>query len=272
MTHDCTAGSLFLMWDTFVDAIDILRARREHKKKARKHLDIKYGLPGAEEISTAHVDGDEDSVLDDDVWDNDWLFDYREKTNPSSPNGSEPLYCPEINDEHCRMHYINRDIALRKKLIKYDRHCGISRAKYRAAKRLLANSAAMEYPYVYEWRWEVIVGSSTGVVVGRGDLVLTDGRGTFAVIKLDDERCAHRRIVGRRTQAAQDVGDNETARWRRSNAQALRYARIYGRLHPQVTPIIPMLMNREGLFIYMDEKWSKCRRIPTRFGAVPSWK
>ena len=270
MTHDCTAGSLFLMWDTLVDAIDILRARREHKKKARKHLDIKYGLPGADEISTVHGDGDEDSVLDDDAW----LSDYREKSNPISPSGSEPLHHPEISENHGQMQYINRDMALRKKLIKYDRHCGISRAKYWAAKRLLANSAAMDYPYLYDWRWEVIVGSSAGVVVGRGDLVLTDGRGAFAVIKLDDERGAHRRVVGRNTQAAQDVGDNETTQRRRSNAQALRYARIYGRLHPQATTVVPMLVNRENLFIYKDEKWSEYRRIPpaARFRAMSSWK
>ena len=248
------------MWDTLVDAIEILRARREHKKNARKHLDIKYGLQGADAVSAVDEEGDEDSVLDDDAW----LFDYREKTNPISPSGSEPLHHPEIGENHCQMQYRNRDMALRKKLIKYDRHCGTSRAKYRAAKRLLANSAAMDYPYLYEWRWEVIVGSSRGVVVGRGDLVFTDGNGSFAVIKLDDERCAHRRVVGRNT---------ETAQRRRRNAQALRYARIYGRLYPQVTTIVPMLMNREGLFVYKDEKWSK-QRIPPppRIRAMSSWK
>lgn len=267
MAHGFTAGSLFLMWDTFVDALDILRARREQKKKARRHLDIKYGLPGAEDISTADTgDGSESSALDDDAWDSGWLFDHGEKTNPCSPTGSEPLHHHEISDKHCQMQYIiNRNIALRKKLIKYDRHGGVSKGKHRAARRLLGNSATMDYPYLYEWRWEIIVGSSTGVVVGKGDLVLTDGRGTFAVIKLDD---GGRSTSSRRVNALQDFGDNDTTQQRRSNAQALRHARIYGRLHPQATSVIPMLMNHEDLFMYKNEEWSKYRTISTttRFG------
>ena len=64
---DCTTGAA-LTWDTFVDAFDIIRARKEQKKRAEKHLDLKYGLEGAETFDSMDDeagDGD-DHALDDD--------------------------------------------------------------------------------------------------------------------------------------------------------------------------------------------------------------
>jgi len=201
-------------WSTFADALEILRARRAHKKRAERHRGLKYGQPGMEEVSTADEEGDNED---------DFILE-------------ESLHLGGSGK------FMIRDAALRQKLAKYDRRWGISRKTYRALRRFLAHTDKTAYPYLYDWRWEVIVGSATGVLIGRGDVVLTDGRGGFAVIKLDDGRS------------------------RRAEAQALRHARIYGRLHPQATSIVPMLMAHEGLFIYKDKEWSQYRRITTRFG------
>mmetsp|Transcript_6709 Transcript_6709/g.13102 ORF Transcript_6709/g.13102 Transcript_6709/m.13102 type:complete len:246 (+) Transcript_6709:426-1163(+) len=153
-----------------------------------------------------------------------------------------------------------RDAALRSEVTfrKSDADTGISRANLKAAQDLVRNSADTDFPYLHDWRWEAIAGVARNVVVGKGDLVFTDGRGRFAVVKL-----------GVSSASASDVNE-ESTRDRQLKAQSLRYARIYERLHPHATSVVPMLMTNDGLLMYEEGEWSMHRENPTRIGVATS--
>jgi len=292
---DCNTG---LSWDTLVDALDIIRARKEQKKRAEKHLDLKYGLEGAETFDSMEdgAEGGDDHALDDD-----WDDEEENTTDPhlevvenddganaggtrsglSTPAGSVIGGAPPPESYPAGLtKVVNRDVALRKKFVKYDRHEGVSKANFKAAQKLLANSADTDYPYLHEWRWEAIAGMSRNVVVGKGDVVLADGRGNFAIVKLGEPTISEQRQ--RKMHKASDADnassgkspavalDDETARQRKCKAQALRYARIYERLHPRATSVVPMVMNHEGLLMYKDGEWSLYRRMSARSGGANS--
>ena len=295
---DCSAGSL--SWDTIVDALDIIRARKQQKKRAEKHLDLKYGLEGADTfdmMEEAAAGGGGDDHADDDDWDDEEtdMYTYTYGTehttmsdsqwevaenddianagSNSTPNGSVISGAPPPESYPAWLtKFVNRDVALRKKFVKYDRHEGVSKANFKAAQKLLSNSANTDYPYLHEWRWEAIAGMAHNVVVGKGDLVMADGRGNFAVVKLgfptigdQRQRKAHKHAEKTATSPAVPL-DDEATRLRKCKAQALRYARIYERLHPRATTVVPMLMNHEGLFMYENGEWVMYRRLSGRGG------
>ena len=115
---------------------------------------------------------------------------------------------------------------------------------------------------------------SRNVVVGKGDLVFADGHGSFAVVKLgfptiteQRQRKAHKHTEITATGASSSMPlDDEATRQRKCKAQALRYARIYERLHPKASSVVPMLINHEGLLMYKNGEWSMYRRFSTRGG------
>lgn len=297
---DCTTGAA-LSWDTLVDALDIIRARKEQKKRAEKHLDLKYGLEGAETFdSMADEAGDGNDHAFDDDWDDEEETDYNtflgsdphlevaenddganadgNRSGRSTPAGSAVAAVPPPESYPAGLaKFVNRDVALRKKLVKYDRHEGVSKANFKAAQKLLANSADTDYQYLHEWRWEAIAGMSRNVVVGKGDMVLADGRGNFAVVKLgfptiseQRQRKAHKARVadsGSPGKLSAAPLDDEAARQRKCKAQALRFARIYERLHPRATSVVPMVINHEGLLMYKNGEWSMYRRLSAWSGS-----
>lgn len=163
-----------------------------------------------------------------------------------------------FDDDHAEQHvdddeyHYTRDAAIRHRFYNV-RDPKISADNYHAARNLLRFSKYTDYPFLYDWRWEAIAGMERNSVMGKGDLIFTDGKCRFAVVKLG--------VWTKGSESSYPASDayKFLVRDQQDKSKALRHARIFERFHPRVRHIVPMLKTNDGLYMYQEGEWSMYR-------------
>ena len=205
---------------SFTELISHVYNRHQKKKQAKEWAATRYFTDHTVDTTTTvsdGVDSDEEEYM----------------------GGDDSSSCDNPSEEY----FAKRDGAQRARF-KKDKDRRLSWANLQAAKQLLKGSGTTDYPYLYDWRWEVLSGVSTAVVVGRGDLVFTDGKGNFSIVQL-----------GVYSGAANEPA-NYFVRDSKWKEKALRFARLFERMHPYASSVVPMPMTNKGLLKYQDQEWS----------------
>lgn len=88
-------------------------------------------------------------------------------------------------------------------------------------------------PCLYDHEWEVEPGRSQS---GKGDIVMTNGTGTYAVVEVKwlNMDASGRTARSRRTRKRSQVEE-----------QAIRYAREFFKSHPEATVVAPLVFTDE---------------------------